>query len=63
MPQKSTEDKMKKSVSLLEQGRISFSAAAEMADMDVWGFAEYLRSEKVGWIEDETVRKDIEGLY
>ncbi|MFO7991569.1 MAG: UPF0175 family protein [Thermoplasmata archaeon] len=62
MSQKSAEDETKKAVSMLEQGRISFSAAAEMAEMDVWDFTEYLKSENVEWVDSETVRDDIEDL-
>ncbi len=52
----------KRAVNLLVEGKISFSAAAELANMNVWDFAAFLKSKKVTWIESEQVKEDIEAL-
>lgn len=50
-----------KSIELLSQGKLSFSAAAKFADLDIWSFADKLRQSKTVWIKDkEMVQKDIE---
>lgn len=42
----------KRALSLLEDGELSFSRAAEMAGMDVWSFAEIVEKENVVWVAD-----------
>ncbi len=56
-----TEWKQEKALERLEQGDISFTAAAHMAEMNVWDFARLVQEQKTVWIRDmEKIRKDIE---
>lgn len=41
-----------RALSLLKDGKLSFSRAAEMAGMDVWSFAELAEEENVVWVAD-----------
>lgn len=52
--------KKKKALELLEEGKVSFSRAAEIAGMNLWDFAEMVKKEKVIWIKDERVKEDME---
>jgi len=47
-------------LSLLEDGELSFSRAAEVAGMDVWAFSEYVGDEDAVWVED--TEEDLEAL-
>ena len=50
-----------KSMEFLSQGKLSFSAAAKFAVLDLWTFAEKIRQAKIVWIKDkEIIQKDIE---
>jgi len=49
-----------RALSLLEEGELSFSRAAEMAGMDVWSFAEYVKEEDGVWVAD--AEEDLEAL-
>lgn len=41
-----------RALSLLEDGELSFSRAAEVAGMDVWKFSEYVEENDAVWVED-----------
>ena len=48
-------------INLLSKGKLTFSAAAKFAGLDLWSFAEKLKEAKVVWIRDkESLQKDIE---
>lgn len=50
-----------KAVKLLENGKVSFLKAAEIAEMDVWEFAALIKERKTVWIKNkEFLRRDIE---
>jgi predicted HTH domain antitoxin len=51
--------KRERALSLLEDGEVSFSRAAEMSEMDIWSFAEYV-DEGVVWVED--AEEDLEAV-
>lgn len=51
--------KRHRALKLLNEGRVTFSRAAEIADMNVWDFAELVRKEKITWVKDERVKEDI----
>ena len=50
-----------KALRLLEQGKISFSKAAQIAHVTVWEFADIVKEKKIVWIKNKTfIKKDIE---
>jgi len=52
--------KIERAASLLEEGEVSFSRAAEIAETDVWKFSEYLDERDITWVED--AEKDFEAV-
>lgn len=52
--------KQRKALELLEEGKVTLTRAAEMADMTIWEFADMVREEKVTWVKDERVEEDME---
>ena len=53
--------KKRRSVDLLERGEISFNKAAELADLDVWTFADLLRQSGGNWVRSvEKVKADLD---
>ncbi len=51
---------LKKALKLLRSGKISFTKAAQVAQMNVWDFASLLQVKKLGWISDAVIKEDIE---
>jgi predicted HTH domain antitoxin len=52
--------KKEKALDLLEKGRITFTKAAEIAEMNVWDFSNLVKEKKIAWIKDgEKIEKDI----
>lgn len=48
-------------IKLLSEGKLTFSAAAGFSGLDVWSFAEKIKSSKTVWIKDKgLIEKDIE---
>ncbi len=43
----------KKALELFLAGKITLSKAASLAKMDVWGFADIIKSEKTPWIKEK----------
>lgn len=52
--------KRERAIKLLGDGEITFNAAAELADMNVWDFANLLKVKKITWIKDKRIKEDIE---
>ncbi|MBI4148434.1 UPF0175 family protein, partial [Candidatus Woesearchaeota archaeon] len=50
----------KKALELFRDGKISFLKAAKIARMTAWEFADFIRTQKITWITDSHVLKDIE---
>ncbi|MFB6150505.1 MAG: UPF0175 family protein [Haloarculaceae archaeon] len=46
----------------LQAGEISFSRAADLADMSVWDFARLLEERNVTWVGDDHLADDIDTL-
>ncbi|NJD51468.1 MAG: hypothetical protein FIB07_01215 [Candidatus Methanoperedens sp.] len=45
----------------LEDGKVTFLKAAEMAGMNVWDFANILREESIVWIKSQRlIRQDLD---
>lgn len=51
--------KKERALKLLREGKTTLSRAAEIADMNIWDFAELVKKEKVTWVKDERVKEDI----
>lgn len=50
-----------KALELLKRGEITFSKAAQIAQLSVWDFAELVREKRVTWITNrEMVLRDIQ---
>ena len=50
-----------KAIRLLEQRKISFTRAAQIAKMDLWEFQELVKDRKIIWIKNkEFLKKDLE---
>lgn len=54
--------KKDKALEMLENGEVSFSRAAEIADMNVWSFADLVKKRKTNWVKDDRVKDDIEAV-
>ena len=46
----------------LRAGEVTFSRAAELADMTVWDFAQLVRDRDVTWVSEDDVDADLEAL-
>lgn len=46
----------------LESGQMSFSRAAEYADMSVWDFAALVREADVTWVREDHLESDLDSL-
>lgn len=46
----------------LEEGDVSFSRAAELANLTVWDFAALVRERDVTWVAEEGLDEDLEAL-
>jgi len=46
----------------LEAGRISFSEAADRADMSVWEFSQLAADRDVTWVDGDHLEEDLEAL-
>lgn len=51
--------KEKYAVRLLEEGRVTLLKAAEIAGMDIWAFTSFLQREKVHWVSQKAIEKDL----
>jgi predicted HTH domain antitoxin len=52
--------KQRRALELLERGEVTFTKAAEIANLDVWSFASLVRRSGITWIKlVENVRADI----
>ena len=51
-----------RAVDRFEAGEISFSRAAELADMSVWDFTRLLEQRDVTWVADDHLADDLESL-
>lgn len=49
-----------RALELLEDGDVSFSRAAEIAETDVWSFAEYVEEREAVWVEES--EEDLEAV-
>ncbi len=50
-----------KALTLLQQGKVTFSKAAQIAKMNVWEFSELVKEKKITWIKDsDLVKNDLE---
>ena len=54
--------KRERALDLLESGEVSFSKAAEIADMNFWKFSELVKDRKITWVKDDRVKEDLEAL-
>lgn len=43
----------------LQAGEVSFTRAAEIADLNVWDFAQLVRDRDVTWVADDDVDADL----
>ncbi len=46
----------------LETGEITFSRAAEIADMTVWEFSQLAQERNITWVGDEELESDLQDL-
>jgi len=51
-----------RAIERFEAGKISFSRAAELADMSVWDFTRLLEERDVTWVGDDHLADDIDSL-
>lgn len=51
--------KRDKALDKLEEGKVSFNKAAELAGMDVWSFAALVKERGITWVKDEKVLRDL----
>ncbi|MFB6158066.1 MAG: UPF0175 family protein [Candidatus Nanohalobium sp.] len=54
--------KKEKALDMLESGEVSFSRAAEIADMDLWKFSDLVKDKKITWVKDDRARDDLEAV-
>lgn len=46
----------------LEAGEVSFTRAAEIAEMSVWAFAQLAKDRDITWVEADQLAEDIESI-
>ena len=46
----------------LSDGTVTFSKAAELAEMSVWDFAQLAEDHDITWVDDEHLDDDLEAL-
>lgn len=46
----------------LEAGEVSFTRAAELADLNVWDFAQLVRDHDITWVAEDAVDADLASL-
>jgi len=51
-----------RALDLLAEGTVSFSRAAEIADLSVWEFAQLAADHDVTWVDDDHLDDDLEAL-
>ena len=54
--------KRRKALELLEQGKITFTRGAQLADMEIWDFVDLVKKSGIVWIKTpvKRIKKDIE---
>ena len=58
------EYRLRRALEALDRGEMSFSKAAELADLTVWDFADHVRARRVHWVADdvdEDIRRGLTG--
>ena len=51
-----------RAVDRLRAGEVTFSRAADLADMTVWEFARLLEERDVTWVDDDRLEGDLDAL-
>ena len=52
--------RQRRALELLERGEVTFTKAAEIADLDVWSFSDLVRRSGITWIKSaEKVKADV----
>ena len=51
-----------RAIEKLREGSITFSRAAELADMSVWEFAQLVEQRDVTWVSDRHLEEDLKAL-
>lgn len=46
----------------LEAGEVSFTRAAELADLNVWDFAQLVRERDITWVDEDGVDTDLASI-
>lgn len=55
--------KKRRALKALEEGKATFNRAAEIAEMNLWDFADFVRKSGGDWITSvENIRRDIEAV-
>ena len=52
----------KYALTLLEEGRVTISKAAEISGMDIWSFVARVKELKIQWVKDADIAKDLEAF-
>lgn len=51
-----------RAIEQLRDGEVTFSRAAELADMTIWDFAQLVRDRDVTWVSEDDVDADLGAL-
>lgn len=54
--------RMEQAIERLAAGEVTFSRAAELADLNVWDFAQLVREHDITWMADDDVDADLASL-
>lgn len=52
----------RRALDLLQDGKVTFSRAAEIAGQNVWDFAQLVRDEDVTWVSEAGVDADLDAV-
>jgi len=52
--------RQERALELLADGKITFTRAAEIADMDPWEFSALVKEKKPTWVEEKYVERDLD---
>ena len=49
-------------IQLLVEGKITLLKASEIAGLDIWEFTAKIKKDKIRWVSEDIIRKDLEAF-
>ncbi len=51
--------RQERALKLLQEGKITFTKAAKIAELSLWDFAALIKERKIIWVKDKVVQEDL----